>query len=101
MVSPTAAESSPGSKPVRVRSWKVGMCFAKRRHPQCPAVLIQELLLATAASGEGIQTWRAVLQLQELAARRILRMHQRHLTCMVTVADLDWCGAEGAAQCAD
>jgi hypothetical protein len=40
------------------------MCFAKRRHPQCPAVLIQELLLATAASGEGIQTWRAVLQLQ-------------------------------------
>jgi hypothetical protein len=26
------------------------------------------------------------------------RMHQRHLTCMKVAADLDWCGAGGAAQ---
>jgi hypothetical protein len=31
-------------------------------------------------------------------ARRILHMHQRHLTCMMVAADLDWCGAGGAAQ---
>jgi hypothetical protein len=91
---PESGESRSGrlSEPVRGLAQKGSMRCSIPRHLSCGA--------DSEASNVESCVWRRRPDLACGAAgvaRPIHRMQQRHLTCMAMAADLDWCGAGGAA----